>query len=109
MLQFLYKTILVISVLSGLEDEEGDAALEEQEALKLQRQMAEQLDDQDFGLDIFKVGTEALKLQRQMAEQLDDQDFGLDIFKVGTEALKLQGQVAEQLDDQRFGLDIIKV
>ena len=45
----------LISVLSGVEDEEGDAALEEQEALKLQRQMAEQLDDQDFGLDIFKV------------------------------------------------------
>ena len=49
--------------------------------------MAEQLEDQDFELDIFKVGTEALLLQRQMDEQLEDQDFGLDIFKVGTEAL----------------------
>ena len=47
-------------MLSDLDDEEGNAALEEKEALKLQRQMAEQLDDQDFGLDIFKVSKKLL-------------------------------------------------
>ena len=51
---------LDFTVLSDLDDEEGNAALEEKEALKLQRQMAEQLDDQDFGLDIFKVSKKLL-------------------------------------------------
>ena len=41
--------------MSDIEDEEGNAVLEEQEALKLQKQMAEQLDDQDFGLEMFQV------------------------------------------------------
>ena len=31
------------------------AALEEKEALAIQKKMVEQLDDQDFALDIFKV------------------------------------------------------
>ena len=55
----VYYSILFeyITVLADIDDEEGDAALEEKEALKLQKQMAEQLDDQDFGLDIFQVGT----------------------------------------------------
>ncbi|KAH3733833.1 something about silencing protein 10-like [Dreissena polymorpha] len=39
-------------------DDEEEAELEEKEALRLQRQMAEQLDDQDFGLDIFQAPVE---------------------------------------------------
>jgi U3 small nucleolar RNA-associated protein 3 len=35
--------------------EPGDAELEEEEVRAIQKRMAEQLDDQDFGLDIFKV------------------------------------------------------
>ena len=38
-----------------LSDEEGNAQLEEQEALELQKQMAEQLDEDDFGLENFRV------------------------------------------------------
>lgn len=41
--------------ISGSDGEDGAAALEEQEALALQRKMAEKLDEQDFGLDGFKV------------------------------------------------------
>ena len=48
--------MFLCSTVSDIEDEEGNAVLEEQEALKLQKQMAEQLDDQDFGLDMFQVG-----------------------------------------------------
>ncbi|XP_060073510.1 something about silencing protein 10-like [Ylistrum balloti] len=40
--------------LSGSEDEEGAAALEEKEALALQKRINAELDDQDFGLDMFK-------------------------------------------------------
>ncbi|XP_048759706.2 something about silencing protein 10-like [Ostrea edulis] len=40
--------------LSGSEEEEGAAVLEEREALNLQKRMAAELDDMDFGLDIFK-------------------------------------------------------
>ncbi|KAL4237032.1 Something about silencing protein 10 [Mactra antiquata] len=36
------------------DDEEAEALLEEKEALRLQKQMAEELDDQDFGLDMFQ-------------------------------------------------------
>ncbi|XP_064598759.1 something about silencing protein 10-like [Liolophura sinensis] len=46
--------------ISGSEGEEGTAALEEEEALALQRKMAEQLDDQDFGLDSFKPSSKNL-------------------------------------------------
>ena len=42
--------------LSGSEDEEAAAVLEEKEALALQKKMAAELDDQDFDLDIFIVG-----------------------------------------------------
>jgi hypothetical protein len=45
----------VSSDLSGSDDEEGAAVLEEREALNLQKKMAAELDDMDFGLDIFKV------------------------------------------------------
>ena len=38
-----------------MDEDNAEAVLEEKEALKLQRQMAEQLDDADFGLDIFQV------------------------------------------------------
>ena len=38
---------MIISVLSGVEDEDGDVTLKEQEALKLKIQMAENLDNQD--------------------------------------------------------------
>ena len=41
--------------LSGSEDDEAAAVLEEKEALALQKKMAAELDDQDFDLDIFKV------------------------------------------------------
>lgn len=41
--------------LSGSEEEEGAAILEEREALNLQKKMAAELDDMDFGLEIFKV------------------------------------------------------
>lgn len=41
--------------LSGPEEEEGAAILEEREALNLQKKMAAELDDMDFGLEIFKV------------------------------------------------------
>lgn len=41
--------------LSGSEDDEAAAVLEEKEALSLQKKMAAELDDQDFDLDIFKV------------------------------------------------------
>ncbi|XP_041357849.1 something about silencing protein 10-like [Gigantopelta aegis] len=40
--------------LAGSEDEEGVAALEEKEALAIQKRMADELDDQDFALDVFK-------------------------------------------------------
>ncbi|XP_053395468.1 something about silencing protein 10-like isoform X2 [Mercenaria mercenaria] len=40
--------------MKDMEDEDAEAVLEEKEALRLQKQMAEQLDDQDFGLDIFQ-------------------------------------------------------
>ncbi|KAK3091637.1 hypothetical protein FSP39_021428 [Pinctada imbricata] len=40
--------------LSGSENEESAAVLEEKEALTLQKKMAAELDDLDFGLDIFK-------------------------------------------------------
>ncbi|XP_033738391.1 something about silencing protein 10-like [Pecten maximus] len=40
--------------LSGSEGEEGAAALEEKEALALQKRINAELDDQDFGLDLFK-------------------------------------------------------
>ncbi|XP_069127326.1 something about silencing protein 10-like [Argopecten irradians] len=40
--------------LSGSEGEEGAAALEEKEALALQKRINAELDDQDFGLDMFK-------------------------------------------------------
>ncbi|XP_014675436.1 PREDICTED: something about silencing protein 10-like [Priapulus caudatus] len=43
------------------ESEEEAARLEEEEALFLQRKMAEQMDEQDFGLDLFKVQPEAVK------------------------------------------------
>ncbi|WAR22959.1 SAS10-like protein [Mya arenaria] len=39
--------------LKGLEEDDGEAAMEEREALKLQRQMAAQLDEADLGLDLF--------------------------------------------------------
>ena len=42
--------------LEGSGDEPAGAELEEREALNLQRKMAEQLDDSDFGLGLFKVG-----------------------------------------------------
>ena len=41
--------------MTDLHDEQAEAVLEEKEALKLQKKLAEQLDDQDFGLDIFAV------------------------------------------------------
>ncbi|XP_067677065.1 something about silencing protein 10-like [Haliotis asinina] len=41
--------------LSGSDEETGNAAMEEKEALALQRKMAEEMSDQDFGLDAFKV------------------------------------------------------
>ena len=51
-----FYNVFLCSIVSDIEDEEGNAVLEEQEALKLQKQMAEQLDDQDFGLEMFQVG-----------------------------------------------------
>lgn len=45
----------VLLCLDLSENEEEAARLEEEEALYLQKKMAEQLDDQDFGLDFFKV------------------------------------------------------
>lgn len=42
------------------ETEEATADLEEKEALALQKKMAEQLDEEDFGLEIFKVGESTL-------------------------------------------------
>ncbi|XP_071117212.1 something about silencing protein 10-like [Haliotis cracherodii] len=41
--------------LSGSDEETGNAAMEEKEALALQRKMAEEMSDQDFGLDAFTV------------------------------------------------------
>jgi hypothetical protein len=41
--------------MKDMEEDDAEAVLEEKEALRLQKQMAEQLDDQDFGLDIFQV------------------------------------------------------
>lgn len=46
---------MISSDLSGSEEEEGAAILEEREALNLQKKMAAELDDMDFGLEIFKV------------------------------------------------------
>ncbi|XP_060605929.1 something about silencing protein 10-like isoform X2 [Ruditapes philippinarum] len=40
--------------MKDMEEDDAEAVLEEKEALRLQKQMAEQLDDQDFGLDIFQ-------------------------------------------------------
>lgn len=48
-------TCWISSDLSGSEEEEGAAILEEREALNLQKKMAAELDDMDFGLEIFKV------------------------------------------------------
>lgn len=45
--------------MQDMEDEDAEAVLEEKEALRLQKQMAEQLDDQDFGLDIFQPAQKA--------------------------------------------------
>jgi len=47
---------------SGSENEEGAAALEEKEALAMQQKIAEELDEQDFGLDIFKVMKSVMSL-----------------------------------------------
>ncbi len=41
----------------GSDVEASAAALEEQEALAIQQRLAQQLDDADFGLDIFTVST----------------------------------------------------
>ena len=57
------------SDLAGLEDEDAEAALEEKEALKLQRQMAEQLDDADFGLDMFTDNKDGRKEQAEAKEE----------------------------------------
>ena len=54
-MSYHFYNLFLCSTVSDIEDEEGNAVLEEQEALKLQKQMAEQLDDQDFGLDMFQV------------------------------------------------------
>lgn len=42
------------------ESELGTAVLEEQEALAIQKRLAQQLDDQDFGLDTFKPTTKVV-------------------------------------------------
>ena len=55
-MSYHFYNVFLCSTVSDIEDEEGNAVLEEQEALKLQKQMAEQLDDQDFGLEMFQVG-----------------------------------------------------
>ena len=47
---------------TGSDNEESAAVLEEQEALNLQRKMAAELDDMDFGLDIFKVNCRHISL-----------------------------------------------
>ena len=41
----------------GSDDEATAAALEEKEALAIQKQLAQQLDEGDFGLDIFTVSS----------------------------------------------------
>ncbi|XP_074654216.1 something about silencing protein 10-like [Tubulanus polymorphus] len=58
------------------EEEAGVAELEEQEALAIQKRMVEQLDDQDFGFDIFKAPekkpeiepTEKLKIKKDLSK-----------------------------------------
>ncbi|XP_022344725.2 something about silencing protein 10-like [Crassostrea virginica] len=52
--------------LSGSEEEEGAAVLEEKEALNLQKKMAAELDEMDFGLDIFK--------KKEKVTEQDDSD-----------------------------------
>jgi len=42
--------------LGELQEDNAEAVLEEKEAQRLQKQMAEQLEDEDFGLDMFTVG-----------------------------------------------------
>lgn len=49
--------------LSGSEEEEGAAILEEREALNLQKKMAAELDDMDFGLEIFKKKEKVSELE----------------------------------------------
>ena len=44
----------------GSEDGATAAALEEKEALAIQQKLAQQLDEGDFGLDIFTVGFQHL-------------------------------------------------
>lgn len=38
-----------------MEEDDAEAVLEEKEARRLQKQMAEQLEEDDFGLDVFKA------------------------------------------------------
>ncbi|KAL3867582.1 hypothetical protein ACJMK2_040466 [Sinanodonta woodiana] len=69
--------------LSGSESgEDGDAKLEEIEALNLQRKLAEQLDDQDFGL-------EALQPARKSKEEKGAEKIIKDLSKLSTKE-KLQ-------------------